>query len=105
MFHFNDQKSLERLGRFEEAEQVNQDLLKVNPTYLQAIKTRLRTRYAFAYVNLGNIAFKKLDYQNSLQFLDKALDINPRSALAWSNKATVLSLMNQPENALKAAGS
>ena len=84
-------ETLEKLEDFEVSEQ------SLNLLETFGVKLRFED-----YMNLASSKYYKKRYEESLLFLDKALQVKPDNPSAWSNKGVVLSDLGRHDEAMKA---
>ena len=75
---YNLAKILSIEGKDDEAANHYIEILQINPLFLKAL------------INLSNFYFFKKDYNKSLDYINKALTVDPSSALSKYNKSLIL---------------
>src|SRR5947207_15858759 len=85
---FESAVSLYRKGRLVEARQTAQQLLEGEPRHFEALQL------------LGIIAAQTNDFAASVDLLNKAIAINPSSALAYYNRGFALDNLDRLEDSL-----
>jgi tetratricopeptide (TPR) repeat protein len=82
-------RSLEFLGRSDEALAIWQKCLELNP------------QYSHAYFGMGNVAAKKEELEEAVALFQRAIELDPSFFLARAALADVYLRMNRPEEAIE----
>ena len=86
---FSKAHILEQTGKFEEALELQEQILELDPTY------------DHAYIHIGLIHWNSLDYQKSVVNFRKCIELNPTDSYAHYMAASGLSILDRNEEALK----
>ena len=86
---FSKAHILEQTGKSEEALELYEQILELDPTY------------DHAYIHIGLIHWSNLDYQKSVVNFRKCIELNPADPYAYYMAASGLNILDRNEEALK----
>jgi tetratricopeptide (TPR) repeat protein len=83
---------------------IDESTATITANILNEIDKRFKKPVASAsdYLSLGNAEYSKKNYSKALELYEKAIELKPDYADAWSNKGVALGELNQYEEALNA---
>ncbi len=80
--------ALQQQGEFEKAQAIYEQVLAIQPRHFDTLHM------------LGVIAIKTRRFDQALQWIDRSLEVDPRSVVAWNNRGNVFKAVQQPQLAL-----
>jgi len=83
---------------------IDESTATITANILNEIDKRFKRPVANAldYLLLGNVEYSKTNYSKAVELYEKAIELKPDDADAWTNKGVTLRKLNRHEEALKA---